>query len=70
MNKIAVTTLLAVFATVTAAQTIYQCEDENGRKVFSQMPCAPTAEVLKVDVPQLTPEEEKKDRGRIFFRLC
>lgn len=46
MKKLILILGLATATTLGNAGQLYQCTDVNGRKVFSQMPCAPEAEAV------------------------
>lgn len=66
-----ITTLLLPH--LATAATIYTCTDEKGRKIFSQMPCAPDAQATTVQGPDLVgsvaADSEATDKIRNSNRL-
>ncbi len=55
-------TSLALICAAASAQTVYQCKDGAGKKVFSDQPCSASAQQINVKPPRgETPEGWRDD---------
>lgn len=73
MRPIALLIATLLLPQPASAATIYTCTDDKGRKTFSQMPCAPDAQVTTVQGPDLmgsvATDSEATDKIRNSNRL-